>query len=322
MDPLSDLFRIIRLNGGVFLDAVLSEPWCIASQLTAEDCGPDIGEIGAIIGFHFVLEGRMLVQMADGETREVEGDHLVLLPRNDRHVLASELGLPPVPADHLVRRAREGALSLIDYGDATRTRTRFVCGYVASATRRHPLLDALPALLIMDLRGKPSAEWVKSSFRFAAQEVASGRPGAQTVLARLSELLFVEAVREHLERLPQSGTGWLAALRDPALARALSAIHCRAGEPWTADQLAAEARLSRSAFAERFGEVLGQPPLTYLTRWRMQIAARRLRDTPQGIAAIAAEVGYESEATFSRAFKREMGVAPGRYRRSPSSSAG
>ncbi|HEX6273139.1 MAG TPA: AraC family transcriptional regulator [Polyangiaceae bacterium] len=314
MDPLSDLFRVIRLSGGVFLDAVLSEPWCVSSRITEEDCGPNIGEIGAIIGFHFVLEGRMLVQLAGGETREVASDHLVLLPRNDPHVLASEPGLPPVSANHLVRRARDDAMAHIDYGDASRSRTRFVCGYVASATRHHPLLEALPALLIMDVRGKPSADWVKSSFRFAAQEVAAGRPGAQTVLARLSELLFIEAVREHLERLPQSGTGWLAALRDPALARSLSAIHGRVGEPWTADALAAEARLSRSAFAERFGQVLGQPPLTYLTRWRMQIAARRLRDTQHGIAAIAAEVGYESEATFSRAFKREMGIAPGRYR--------
>ena len=134
------------------------------------------------------------------------------------------------------------------------------------------------------------------------------------MLARLSELLFVEAVREHLDRLPQTGTGWLAALRDPALARALSAIHARVGEPWTVDALAAEARLSRSAFAERFTEVLGVPPLTYLTRWRMQVAARRLRDSHHGIAAIAADLGYESEASFSRAFKREMGAAPGRYR--------
>lgn len=314
MDPLSDLFRIIRLTGGVFLDAVLSEPWCVSSQFTEDDCGPEVGDIGAIIGFHFVLEGRMLVRMADGETREVGSDHVVLLPRNDPHLLASELGLPSVSGHDLMRRARAGDLAHIDYGDASRARTRFVCGYVASATRHHPLLEALPALLIMDLRGKPSADWVKSSFRFAAQEVASGRPGAQSVLSRLSELLFVESVREHLDRLPQASTGWLAALRDPALARALSAIHGRVGEPWTADALAAEARLSRSAFAERFREVLGMPPLTYLTRWRMQIAARRLRDTHQGIAAIAAEVGYESEATFSRAFKREMGVAPGRYR--------
>jgi AraC-like DNA-binding protein len=314
MDPLSDLFRIIHLTGGVFLDAVLSEPWCVSSQFTEEDCGPDVSEIGAIIGFHFVLEGRMLVQVADGETHEVESDHVVLLPRNDPHLLASELGRPAVSAHDLMRRARAGVMAHIDYGDITRPRTRFVCGYVASATRHHPLLEALPALLIMDLRGKPSADWVKSSFRFAAQEVASGRPGAQTVLSRLSELLFVEAVREHLDRLPQSGTGWLAALRDPALARALSAIHSRVGESWTADALAAEARLSRSAFAERFGEVLGVPPLTYLTRWRMQIAARLLRDTHQGIAEIAAEVGYDSEATFSRAFKREMGIAPGRYR--------
>jgi AraC-like DNA-binding protein len=314
MDPLSDIFRVIRLTGGVFLDAVLSEPWCVSSQFTDEDCGPDIREIGAIIGFHFVLEGRMRVRMADLDPCEVGSDHIVLLPRNDPHLLGSDLRLPPVSAHHLMHRARADALAHIDYGEASRPRTRFVCGFVASASRQHPLLEALPALLIMDLRGKPGADWVRSSFRFAAQEVTAGRPGAQTVLARLSELLFVEAVREHLDRLPESGKGWLAALREPSLARALAAIHARVGEPWSAEGLAVEARLSRSAFAERFTDVLGIPPLTYVTRWRMQIAARRLRETHDGIAKIAAEVGYESEATFSRAFKREMGVAPGRYR--------
>jgi AraC-like DNA-binding protein len=322
MDPLSDIFRVIRLTGGVFLDAVVSEPWCMSSQFTEEDCGPDIGEIGAIIGFHFVLEGRMLVQVADLPPREAGSDHLVLLPRNDPHLLASEPALPPVSAHHLIQRARAGGLARIDQGDASRPRTRFVCGFVASASRDHPLLEALPGLMIMDLNGKPGADWVRSSFRFAAQEVAAARPGAQTVLARLSELLFVEAVREHLDQLPGQGKGWLAALRDPALARALAAIHGRVKAPWTAESLAAEARLSRSAFAERFGDVLGVPPLTYVTRWRMQIAARRLRDTHDGLAAIAADVGYESEATFSRAFKREMGIAPGRYRQGGSLGEG
>lgn len=315
MDPLSDLFRVIRLTGGVFLDASLAEPWCVASRVTKEDCATHIGEVGSLVAFHFILEGRLLVEMDGQPVREVPSDRVVLLPRNDPHRLASEPGLEPVAAEELLRRDAAHALWRIDHGDPSGPRTQFVCGFIASAARRHPLLEALPSLMVMDLSGKPSADWVRSSFRFAANEVAAGRPGAQTVLARLSELLFVEAVREHLETLSGPSTGWLAALRDPALARALHAIHGRIADAWTTEALAAQAGLSRSAFAERFTEVLGIPPLTYVTRWRMETAARRLRETHDPIAQIAADVGYESEATFSRAFKRELGVSPGRYRR-------
>ncbi|MCL4761691.1 MAG: helix-turn-helix transcriptional regulator, partial [Burkholderiales bacterium] len=170
-------------------------------------------------------------------------------------------------------------------------------------------------LVVASVRGRECADWVESSFRYAARAHAARQPGAQETLARLSELLFVEAVRGHIERLPPQATGWLAALRDPPLARALAALHARVAHPWTTEQLADEALLSRSAFAERFVRTLGVPPMTYLARWRMIVAAQRLRETPLPIARIAADVGYESESTFTRAFTRERGIPPGAYRR-------
>ncbi len=194
-------------------------------------------------------------------------------------------------------------------------RNHFVCGYLWTAVRDHPLLLALPRVLVADLRGHSCADWAASSFRYAAREHAEHRPGSQEILARLSELLFVEAVRGHIENLPGNSTGWLAALRDPPLARALSALHARPRHPWTTEGLATEVLLSRSAFAERFTSTVGMPPMSYLARWRMLLAGQRLRESADTIAQIAGSVGYESESTFSRAFTREMGTSPGAWRK-------
>jgi AraC-like DNA-binding protein len=257
------------------------------------------------------------VRLGNDAPRFAGGGDLILIPRNDEHLLGTDLSIPPMRAEALIHKAGERDLSRIDFGSGHGIQSHFVCGYLATGTRAHPLIEALPAVLVADLRGPPSAEWVESSFRYAAREHATRRPGSQEILARLSELLFVEAVREHIERLPADATGWLAALRDPPLARALGALHARPADPWTAEALAEEAFLSRSALAERFVRTLGIPPMSYLTRWRMLLAAQRLRESPDTIAQIAAAVGYQSESTFSRAFSREMGAAPSAFRRGP-----
>lgn len=315
VDALSDLLRVLRFDGGVFLEATFRTPWCVDSQVTQEDCGPGAKPAGHLVAFHYVLDGRLAVRVADGPARECGAGDLIVVPRNDLHRIGSDLALPAARAEALIRRAGEHALASIDFGDGGTVVSRYVCGYLASGVRAHPLLDALPALLVTSVRGRECAEWIESSLRYAARAYASRLPGAQETLARLSELMFVEAVRGHIEWLPPQATGWLAALRDPPLARALAAMHARVAHPWTTEQLAEEALLSRSAFAERFARTLGVPPMTYLTRWRMLVAAQRLRETPLPIARIAAGVGYESESTFTRAFTRERGVAPGAYRR-------
>ncbi|UZG43975.1 AraC family transcriptional regulator [Caldimonas thermodepolymerans] len=315
MDALSDLLRVLHFAGGVFLEACFRQPWCVTSRLTAEDCGPDLAAPGGLVAFHFVLDGKMEVALPDGQRCTARAGDLVLLPGNDPHLLASDLRLPPVSADALIEQADAQAMARIDHGDGPEVLTRLVCGYLATPVVHHPQLAMLPPLMVEPMAGRPCADWVASSFRYASQERASLRPGAQAVIGRLSELLFVEAVRSHVERLPAQERGWLAALRDPPLARTLAALHARVAHPWTTESLAREALLSRSAFADRFTRVLGMPPMTYLTRWRMCVAARRLRESSQPIARIAAEVGYESESTFSRAFTREMGTAPGAFRR-------
>jgi AraC-like DNA-binding protein len=312
MDALSDVLRVIRLTGGVFLDAVFTAPWCVVSRVTPEDCRLAGAMPAAVVAFHYVLEGRMVVTPDGATPIEVGSGEMVLLPRNDPHLLGSDAGLPAASPDPHVQRV-EGGLMRIEYGGGG-VPTRIVCGFVGTDARRHPLLEALPSVFALDLNGQPCAEFVAASFRYAAQEVASGRAGSETVLAKLSELLFVEAVRRYAETAPDGQKGWLAGLRDPAVGRALALLHARVAHPWTTEELAAAVQLSRSAFAERFTQLVGVPPITYLTDWRMQVAAAHLRDSPRPIAQIAAETGYESEATFTRAFKRAMGTAPGRYR--------
>jgi AraC-like DNA-binding protein len=314
MDALSDLLRAVRFSGGVFLEANYRSPWCVRAHLSPADCGRGVTAEGGLVAFHYILDGRMQVQLGKEKPRTAGPGEIIVLSHNDAHLLGSDVTMTPMDARPLIRKAEEHELSRLDFGTG-RVRNRFVCGFLATTMRTHPLLAALPALLIADLRERPCAEWAETSFRYAAREHASRRPGSQEILARLSEMLFVEAVRGHIEALPGDATGWLAALRDPALSRALGALHLKPAHAWTSEDLAKEANLSRSAFAERFTATVGLPPMSYLTRWRMLLAGQRLRESSDTLAQIAGAVGYESEFTFSRAFRREMGISPGHWRR-------
>ena len=322
MDALSDLLRVLRFSGGLFLEMKFRAPWCVRAQISRQDCGPGVNSEGDLAAFHYILEGRVQVRLGKERPCSAGPGELILLARNDPHLLGSDVTLPPLEGTRLIRRVREHELAHIDFGSGRQVRSRFVCGFLTTAARKHPLLAALPPVLVADLRGRPCAEWAESSFRYVAREHAAPRPGSQETIARLSELLFVEVVRGYIERLPARATGWLAALRDPPLARALAALHARPAHPWTAAGLAKEACLSRSAFAERFAGTLGMPPISYLTQWRMLLAGQRLRESSETIAQIAASVGYESESTFSRAFTREKGLAPGAWRRGGEGSSG
>jgi AraC-like DNA-binding protein len=192
-----------------------------------------------------------------------------------------------------------------------------VCGYLTTdRIEGNPLFATLPPILPFYAKESPGADWVRSTFQFAANEIASGRPGSDSVLAKLSELLFVEAVRRYVETLPPDRTGWLAGLRDTHIAKALSLIHGRVADDWTVESLSREIGLSRSSFAERFARLIGETPMSYLARWRMNVAAHQLRNAQISVARAAESVGYESEAAFSRTFRRVLGVPPGAWRRS------
>ncbi len=312
-DALSEVLRAVRLTGGVFLDAEFTAPWCVQAQIGPEECRAFSISSERVIAAHYVFEGELSVAV-DGEPPLTLGPgDLVLLARNDPHRLGSDLALPAVLPDALIEPAADGGLATLRHGGGG-ARTRIVCGYLASAVH-NPLSASLPRMLRLRSIEGSQRDWVESSFRFAAAELAAGRPGSDMVLAKLSELLFLEAVRACIAALPADRTGWLAGLRDPHVGRALALLHERVGHPWTVDELARAIGASRSVLGERFAALLGEPPMRYLTRWRLQLAAQRLLECHDSLARIAADVGYDSEAAFNRAFKRELGIPPATWRK-------
>lgn len=314
MDALSDVLRVVRLTGGVFLDAQFSAPWCVTARVAPEDCRPFVETPQHVIAYHCIISGSLLLQAGSDAPIEVRAGEIVLLPRNDAHRIGSTLEIPPVSADELVGPSRDGGLARIVHGGGGET-TRIVCGFLGSDTPFNPLVATLPKVLKLDVRKTQSGAWIESSFQLAATEIGAGQAGSVTVVSKLSELLFVEAVRRYVTELPIEQRGWLAGLRDPFVGRALGLLHSRLNERWTAESLAREVGLSRSAFAERFTALIEQPPMQYLALWRMQVGAQRLREGRGSVSQIAFDVGYESEAAFNRAFKRQFGMPPATWRR-------
>lgn len=314
MDPLSDVLRSMRLTGGIFLEAEFTAPWCIVSRVEPEDCAPFGYVPRNLIAYHYVEEGELLLQLDGLPDLRARRGEILLLPQNHPHVLASGPGIAVVHSHDLVLPAPDGGLARIVHGGGG-ARTRIVCGFLGNETPGDTLLSFLPPVLRLDVPEDHTGAWIESTFRFAAVALAGGGDRSAVVLGRLAELLFEEAVHRHVASLPEGERGWLAGLRDPVIGRALALLHGRLDRPWTTDALAAEVGLSRSAFASRFTELIGDPPMRYLGKWRMQLAARRLSDTPDSVARIAFDAGYESEAAFSRAFKRSFGSPPATWRK-------
>lgn len=316
MDALSDVLRVARLTGGVFLHAEFSAPWCIAAQMSPELCAPFLGPVPHLIPYHYVMEGELFCRVeGSDEQLLVKQGEVILLPHNDVHLMGSEIGRNPVPAREVIQAPGHGGLFSIRHGGGG-VPVRLVCGFLGcDGAESNPVISTLPPALKLDVEEGGAAEWIRSTFQYAADEVAIGRPGSETVLAKLSELLFVEAVRRYADDLPDSQTGWLAGLRDPFVARTLALFHGNITRGWTVEELAREVGLSRSALADRFVRLIGVAPMHYLTNWRMQVASQRLRNTNASLAQIADAVGYESEAAFSRAFKKAFGTAPASWRR-------
>lgn len=320
MDALSDVLRIMRLKGGVFLHGEFHDPWCISVKVEPRSCSRYLGETAHVIPYHYVLEGRMQVRMDDGLAFEMEPGESVMFPRNDVHALGSDITRPPLPSRDYVKNPIEGGLASIAIGDGGAP-TRIVCGFLgAEDIRGNPVVNALPAALRLQMRDGSAGDWIRSSFHHAAEQIAAGHMGSEVALGKLSELLFVEAIQRYVQTLPEQQTGWLAGLKDPYVSRALALLHARIAAPWTVDALSREVGLSRSALAERFGAVLGMPPMQYLANWRIHVAAHELVSSGKSILHIAQEVGYDLEASFTRAFKRTMGTPPATFRRQRAAS--
>jgi AraC-like DNA-binding protein len=312
-DPLSDVLRSVRLQGGVFLDARFTAPWCVAAHITPQVCTPFLPGLVHVIGYHVVLEGSMLVGL-DGEPPfQLRAGEIALLPRNDLHTMASDADLASVLVSDLIQRSPEGGLHKIRHGGGKEP-TSIICGFLGTSDFFNPLLATLPRILRLDISKAASRDWIETSVRFAAAELIRGRLASSDLMSRLSEVLLVEAVREYVATLGDRDQGWLKGVSDPNIGRALALIHGDVAASWSIDNLAKEVGLSRSAFMDRFTQLVGMPPIRYLTVWRLEIGKRHLRERQLSIPQIAAAVGYESEEGFRRAFKREFEMWPAEWR--------
>jgi AraC-like DNA-binding protein len=313
MDVLSDVLQMIRLEGTLFLNGEFHEPWCVNAP-RGSDFAPVLcpgAQDLAIL--HMVLEGRCWIQLHGGEAMALEAGDVVVMPHGDAHLIGSGLRHAPVDLDHVVR-VKLPELSRIRYGGEG-DRTVVVCGWFAYERKvPHPLVATLPRIFRSAVGRRPSGPWIEQSIRYVMGEAASGRPGSSAVAAKVAEALFVEALRGYIESLPPQQSGWLAGLRDPQVGRCLALMHSQPAKAWSVETLAQEVHMSRSVLAERFNELVGMPPMQYLKRWRLATAARLLCNERSSLIRVAEAVGYESEASFSRAFKSEYGVSPGLWR--------
>jgi AraC-like DNA-binding protein len=318
MDVLSDVLRAVRLTGAIYFDIDAGEPWVGESPPTEAIAAAIMPEAQHVISFHAVVSGSCWASLGDasGPPIRVEAGDVVLFPQGSSNVMSSTPGARGQPNMAMYYRPVDESLPFkVIHGGPGDVRTRFICGYLGCDARPfNPLLSSLPAILCAR-KPRDGSAWMTDLFVHAVAEGGSGRTGAETVLAKLSELMFVEVIRAHLEALPEESGGWLGGLRDRHVGEALRLLHSRPSEDWTLDKLARGAGCSRSSLATRFSQLVGVSPMQYLTGWRMQLAVRRLEMQGVSIAQAGAEIGYESEAAFNRAFKRFVGIPPGAWRK-------
>lgn len=316
-DVLSDVLRAIRLTGAVYFDFNLSTPW-VAEAPPSDAIAPRVMP-GAdrVIEFHLIASGSCWGQLVDERPiRLGEGD-LIVFPQGDPHILSSAPGMRTAPDLSIFSRGTSPLPLAYELGGGGPDRTHIVCCFMGCDDRPfNPLLSSLPPVIhIRAADSNSTVGWQSTLMNLAVTESRNGRDGVENVLARLSELMFVEAIRHHLETLGPVEKGWLAGLRDPVVGQALAVLHGQPAVDWTVESLARTVGVSRSVLAERFTEIVGQPPMQYLALWRMQLASRQLMDGAQ-VAEVAHAVGYESEAAFSRAFKKVVGQSPVTWKRS------
>lgn len=316
MDALSEVLRVLHLNSGIFLEADFTAPWCVDSA-PDRGAGSPFRDTDHIAIYHLLTEGSCRVKLIGGdEIIDLKAGDLILLTQGDPHLLGSDLHRAPVGYKTLVEPSPTGGLERINHGGGG-LRTRFVCGFLACDKRLcKPLLGALPRMLRVPLGDDPESNWILANVQRGAAETHSPRPGSAAMLGRLAELVFVEAMRHYIQSLPESQKGWLAGLRDPYIGKALALLHADPARDWKVESLAAEVGLSKTALNDRFVALIGDPPMQYLTGWRMALASQMLSASSDGVARIAERVGYDSEAAFNRAFKREFGSPPAAWRRS------
>ncbi|HEX3847587.1 MAG TPA: AraC family transcriptional regulator [Steroidobacteraceae bacterium] len=318
MDALSETLRVVRLVGAIFINGRFTAPWCYQSP-SAASVAP-ILEPGAerVVIFHMIAEGDCYVEMGGEPPVHLIAGDVVIFPSGDAHRMTSRPGLPPARGrarldEVLARRPRQ-----IAYGGGGAA-TRLVCGYLACDARlARMLLNGLPPLVKVNVRGSSAGAWLEASVTYALAEARSPRPGGEGVLSKLAEVLFIEVLRIYMNGTEESRTGWLAGVRDRIVGSALSCMHKDPARAWTLEELARLAGTSRSVLAERFQRLVGASPMQHLMQWRMLLASNLLVRTNATLSHIAQDVGYRTDTAFSRAFRREFGAPPAAWRRSRS----
>ena len=330
VDVLSDVLRTIRLTGALFFPLEASSPWAdeIPSAMRLVSCILPAAQ--HVVSYHIVSAGSCWLALLEGEAVRLEAGDIVVIPHGDAYVMSSAPNVrADMPVDAVLTflrlMAAGRAAPVVIEGGGGPERANLVCGFLGCDIRPfNPVIEALPRLVHLRRPPELSApDRLTSLIEFAVAESRQRRAGGQSVLLRLSEVLFIEVLRRYLDSLAADRTGWLFGLRDPIVARSLRLLHDRPAVAWTLEQLANDVGVSRSTLADRFTHVVGQPPMRYLARWRMQLASRLLVDGAAKVSAVAFDVGYQSEAAFSRAFKDIVGVSPATWRRTrsePSSS--
>jgi AraC-like DNA-binding protein len=310
LDLLSDVLRRVHLASAFFLRGEFSAPWGFESTDAATLAQVVAPGARHLVLLHLAVEGGFHIRLAGGECAFAQPGDAVVLPYCDVHSMMFPEGAQPVPIVNLLPAPPWKELPVVCKSGGGGAPTRILCGYLhCEDLLFNPVLRALPRLIHVAAKPGPAAEWRQASLRYVLENA-----GENALLQRLPELVLADCLRQYAESLPESEAGWLAALRDPVLAKVLVLLHAQPEQPWTVTQLARRAAVSRSVLAERFREALGVSPMRYLTQWRLQLAADMLRSGSLGIAALAARVGYDSEAAFSRAFKRHLGASPAAWR--------
>jgi AraC-like DNA-binding protein len=316
MDALSEVLSTVRMTGAIFISAEFTAPWGFATPHADQAVHILAPGTERIVSYHLVVEGRAFVKIPGEPDLVVEAGEIVVIPHGQAHTFSN--GSPANFADGAETLKQHVAGDLHNLrGGAGGAVTKFICGFFGCERHAERLfLAGLPAALKINIRDDVTGAWLESSIRYLVSESQHGLPGRSVLLSKMAEAIFIQTLCRYAATLPHDKPGWLAAARDPTVGAALAALHRRPAHAWTTELLASEIGTSRSVLAERFTRYLDEPPLAYLARWRLQLAARKLQTTRDTVLQVALDVGYESESAFNRAFKREFGAPPARYRKS------
>lgn len=321
MDALSEVLRVIQIESAFFYHGEFTAPFSVRSPHSSK-LAPYVDRAdGHVIVYHLLTQGRALARLEDNTRLPLEAGDIVIFPHGNPHIIQSGEASRPVDVESALQQIFADGLKLARMGGGGEV-TRFVCGYmVCEPDLSGVLLTGLPPVFKVSIRADDTGRWLEQSISYSITQAGISDSGSKAVLGKLCETLFAETLRRYVAASPLQQRGWLAGVLDPEVGKVLALMHREPATPWTIARLAESAGMSRSVLAARFHQYVGEPPVAYLTRWRLQLGARMLSKTSHSVARIASEVGYESEAAFNRAFKRQFGQPPARYRTQAKSAA-